>query len=87
MAIAEFRIVDENGDEIISAATVRTCANMQGISARRQADEDCASMNSAGDGKFVVQRVMESSVPYVDISHVTDADGVTRRLSRATRVF
>jgi hypothetical protein len=27
------------------------------------------------------------TVPFVDISHITDGDGVTRRLSSALRVF
>lgn len=27
------------------------------------------------------------AAPFVDVSHVTDADGVTRRLSNAVRVF
>lgn len=61
MATAEFRIVDENGDEFISAGTVRACANMQGISTQRQAKEDCAVMNkSEGKTAYRVERVFFS---------------------------
>lgn len=55
--LPEFRIIDENGDEFISASAIRTCANMAGVTARRQATKDCADLNSTGDGKFTVERV------------------------------
>jgi hypothetical protein len=54
---AEFRIIDENGDEFISAASIRTCANMAGVSARHLADKDCADLNEGREGRFRVERV------------------------------
>lgn len=38
-------------------------------------------------GKIIKPKKPKAIVPYVDISHVTDADGVTRRLQSPVRVF
>lgn len=38
-------------------------------------------------GRVFLPRKRKATVPYVDISHVTDADGVTRRLQSPVRVF
>ncbi len=52
-----YRILDENGDEFISAAAIRAASIAAGVTGRRQADKDCADLNSTGDGVFRVERV------------------------------
>lgn len=53
---------------------------------RRTRESDGATV-CCDCGKVFKPQKAKASAPFVDISHVTDADGVTRRLSSTVRVF